>query len=108
MSHVIDILELIAFFVFYGAICWFVGLAGMGGGAGGSGREEAREDPEWARHDGVARLGQGVEAFKRNKSMTKRALITGVTGQDGAYLSKHLLDLGYEVFGGIRRSEERR
>ena len=29
MSHVIDILELIAFFVFYGAICWFVGLAGM-------------------------------------------------------------------------------
>ena len=50
----------------------------------------------------MARLGQGVEAFKRNKSMTKRALITGVTGQDGAYLSKHLLDLGYEVFGGIR------
>jgi GDPmannose 4,6-dehydratase len=33
-----------------------------------------------------------------------RALITGVTGQDGAYLSKLLLDKGYEVFGLLRRS----
>lgn len=33
-----------------------------------------------------------------------RALITGVTGQDGAYLSKFLLDKGYEVFGLLRRS----
>jgi len=31
--------------------------------------------------------------------MTKRALITGVAGQDGAYLSALLLDKGYEVFG---------
>ena len=29
--------------------------------------------------------------------MTKRALITGITGQDGAYLAKLLLDRGYEV-----------
>lgn len=36
--------------------------------------------------------------------MTKRALITGVTGQDGAYLSKLLLEKGYEVHGGLRRS----
>lgn len=36
--------------------------------------------------------------------MTKTALITGVTGQDGAYLSKLLLDKGYEVFGMLRRS----
>ena len=36
--------------------------------------------------------------------MSKRALITGVTGQDGAYLSKLLLEKGYEVFGLIRRS----
>jgi GDPmannose 4,6-dehydratase len=36
--------------------------------------------------------------------VTKRALITGVTGQDGAYLSKLLLDDGYEVFGAFRRS----
>jgi GDPmannose 4,6-dehydratase len=34
----------------------------------------------------------------------KRALITGVTGQDGAYLSQFLLEKGYEVFGMVRRS----
>ncbi len=33
-----------------------------------------------------------------------RALITGVTGQDGSYLAELLLDLGYEVFGLVRRS----
>jgi len=35
--------------------------------------------------------------------MTKRALITGITGQDGSYLAEHLLSLGYEVHGLIRR-----
>jgi GDPmannose 4,6-dehydratase len=35
--------------------------------------------------------------------MTKRALITGITGQDGSYLAELLLDQGYEVFGMIRR-----
>lgn len=34
----------------------------------------------------------------------KRALITGITGQDGAYLSQHLLNHGYEVHGLLRRS----
>jgi GDPmannose 4,6-dehydratase len=34
----------------------------------------------------------------------RRALITGVTGQDGAYLSQLLLDKGYEVYGLVRRS----
>lgn len=33
----------------------------------------------------------------------KRALITGITGQDGSYLSEFLLSKGYEVFGMIRR-----
>jgi len=33
----------------------------------------------------------------------KKALITGITGQDGAYLSKYLVNKGYEVYGGIRR-----
>ncbi len=33
----------------------------------------------------------------------KRALITGITGQDGSYLAEHLLDLGYEVHGLVRR-----
>lgn len=36
--------------------------------------------------------------------MTKKALITGVTGQDGSYLSELLLEKGYEVHGMIRRS----
>ncbi|WP_247879085.1 GDP-mannose 4,6-dehydratase [Brucella sp. 6810] len=36
--------------------------------------------------------------------MTKRALVTGITGQDGAYLSAFLLEKGYEVFGLARRS----
>jgi GDPmannose 4,6-dehydratase len=35
--------------------------------------------------------------------MTKRALITGITGQDGSYLSEYLLELGYEVHGIVRR-----
>ena len=37
-------------------------------------------------------------------TMAKTALITGVTGQDGSYLSEFLLDKGYEVHGIIRRS----
>ena len=32
----------------------------------------------------------------------KKALITGITGQDGAYLAKLLLDKGYKVYGGHR------
>jgi GDPmannose 4,6-dehydratase len=36
--------------------------------------------------------------------MAKRALITGITGQDGSYLAELLLDKGYEVFGAIRRA----
>lgn len=36
--------------------------------------------------------------------MTKRALITGITGQDGSYLAELLLSKGYEVIGMVRRS----
>jgi GDPmannose 4,6-dehydratase len=35
--------------------------------------------------------------------MTKKALITGITGQDGSYLTEELLALGYEVHGLVRR-----
>jgi GDPmannose 4,6-dehydratase len=35
--------------------------------------------------------------------MTKKVLITGITGQDGSYLAEHLLALGYEVHGLVRR-----
>ena len=37
-------------------------------------------------------------------SEAKRALITGVTGQDGSYMAQQLLDKGYEVHGVVRRS----
>jgi GDPmannose 4,6-dehydratase len=36
--------------------------------------------------------------------MSKRALITGISGQDGSYLAEYLLSLGYEVHGIIRRN----
>ena len=36
--------------------------------------------------------------------MEKRALITGITGQDGSYLAEFLLEKGYKVFGLVRRS----
>ena len=34
----------------------------------------------------------------------KKALITGITGQDGSYLAEFLLEKGYEIHGIIRRS----
>ena len=37
-----------------------------------------------------------------------KALITGVTGQDGSYLAEFLLEKGYEVFGMVRRSSAER
>lgn len=36
--------------------------------------------------------------------MAKKAIITGINGQDGSYLAELLLDKGYEVYGIIRRS----
>ena len=36
----------------------------------------------------------------------KKALITGITGQDGAYLAQLLLEKGYEVHGTFRRTSE--
>ncbi len=40
--------------------------------------------------------------------MAKRALITGITGQDGSYLAELLLEKGYEVFGLVRRTSTQR
>jgi GDPmannose 4,6-dehydratase len=37
----------------------------------------------------------------------KTAFVTGVTGQDGAYLAQIMLDKGYEVYGGVRRTSNR-
>jgi GDPmannose 4,6-dehydratase len=39
-----------------------------------------------------------------NSGMTRRALITGITGQDGSYLAELLLQKGYEVIGMVRRT----
>ena len=36
--------------------------------------------------------------------MTKKALITGITGQDGSYLAEFLLNKNYQVFGLTRRT----
>ena len=36
--------------------------------------------------------------------MSKKALITGITGQDGSYLSQFLIEKGYEVYGAVRRT----
>src|ERR1700749_5006839 len=40
----------------------------------------------------------------RRQGRMRRALITGITGQEGAYLSEFLLQQGYEVHGLLRRS----
>ena len=45
-----------------------------------------------------------TEANKKAKTEAKRALLTGITGQDGSYLAELLLEKGYEVHGIIRRS----
>jgi GDPmannose 4,6-dehydratase len=39
-----------------------------------------------------------------DEMVSKRALITGITGQDGSYLAEFLIDKGYEVIGMVRRS----
>ena len=49
--------------------------------------------------ESLARPGPG-----RKAALLKRALITGITGQDGSYLAELLLEKGYEVHGLIRRS----
>ena len=38
--------------------------------------------------------------------MTNRALVTGISGQDGSYLAELLLDKGYDVYGAIRRKAD--
>src|SRR6056297_2482784 len=56
-----------------------------------------------AYHGASTQPGQGPAATP-DDSMTKTALITGITGQDGSYLAEFLLEKGYEVHGIIRRS----
>jgi GDPmannose 4,6-dehydratase len=58
-----------------------------------------------SRWPGVIRTARGRAVFRKGFAMAKRkALITGITGQDGSYLAELLLDKGYEVHGIIRRA----
>src|SRR5512140_901829 len=50
------------------------------------------------------RLTLAARRLDMGDVMTKRALITGITGQDGSYLAELLLSKGYEVHGLIRRA----
>jgi GDPmannose 4,6-dehydratase len=54
--------------------------------------------------DAAAGSESGVAAVTKAGEEVKRALITGITGQDGSYLAELLLEKGYEVHGIIRRS----
>jgi len=56
-------------------------------------RSDDTYEPASGRHD----TGPEID-------MTKRALITGITGQDGSYLAELLLEKGYEVHGIKRRA----
>ena len=42
--------------------------------------------------------------MRKKKYKEKKAIITGITGQDGSYLAEFLIDKGYEVHGIKRRS----
>src|SRR5665213_952438 len=50
------------------------------------------------------RYSESPMADPNSSSSPRRALITGITGQDGSYLAELLLDKGYEVIGLVRRS----
>ena len=51
----------------------------------------------------MARSRVEMARFARTEApLTRRALITGITGQDGSYLAEHLLTQGYEVWGLVR------
>jgi GDPmannose 4,6-dehydratase len=49
-----------------------------------------------------------MDFFIKGVHMAKKALITGITGQDGSYLAEFLLEKGYEVTGMVRRSSSER
>jgi GDPmannose 4,6-dehydratase len=44
------------------------------------------------------------QVYCLNNIFMKKALVTGITGQDGSYLAELLLEKGYEVHGIVRRA----
>src|SRR5450755_1093858 len=60
-------------------------------------------DVAWLARGGWPRAERDWRGPERAETLlTKRALITGITGQDGSYLTEHLHAQGYEVWGLIR------
>jgi GDPmannose 4,6-dehydratase len=49
-------------------------------------------------------VGFGFSRTNNENRMATRAIITGITGQDGSYLAELLLEKGYEVIGAVRRA----
>ena len=79
------------------------------GASSGPSRRRARGRPSGGRDERGGRPGsrEGQAAshqFVILRCLMKRALITGITGQDGSYLAELLLDKGYEVHGMVRRA----
>jgi GDPmannose 4,6-dehydratase len=52
----------------------------------------------------IVEVGMLTFQVRGSGKMQQRALITGITGQDGSYLAEFLLKKNYRVFGLIRRS----
>ncbi|MEI7997934.1 MAG: GDP-mannose 4,6-dehydratase [Candidatus Omnitrophota bacterium] len=56
---------------------------------------------------GKIKIGADIEELERHmKSVIKKCLITGITGQDGAYLAQFLLKKGYEVIGVLSQGHQ--
>jgi GDPmannose 4,6-dehydratase len=66
------------------------------------GKPRESKPPNESSHSNREFKAEGLS--RRKVNMGKRALITGITGQDGSFLAELLLEKGYEVFGVIRRS----
>jgi GDPmannose 4,6-dehydratase len=58
------------------------------------------------RHDRGLKHAPRISQARLNARIAKRALITGISGQDGSYLAELLLDKGYEVHGLVRGSTD--
>lgn len=65
------------------------------------GKAHRTYDQRLSRNTVPERITINIQDFS---SMTKRALITGITGQDGSFLTELLLEKGYDVYGVIRRA----
>jgi GDPmannose 4,6-dehydratase len=56
------------------------------------------------RHAGIRGSKKSKQHLLKVQDIVKKALITGVTGQDGSYLAEFLLEKGYQIWGIMRRS----